>query len=106
MAKDNRTAWDGDNMGYGKHSFQHVDPDAINPEEYAQSMRGEVQHLGDVREYNSAFNEKHPDNDMRLEDVARIGTVFKTDAPGFEGTWIISLMPSVRAPLTFNIHIN
>lgn len=96
-----RTAWDAESMGFGRHSFQHVDPAAVNPEDYAQNMRGEQTTFGDVREYNSAHNEKHPENDTRLEDLARIGTVFETDAPGLEGEWMVVKMPSVKAPLTF-----
>lgn len=96
-----RSAWDPSTQGYGKHSYHHVDPDAVNPEEYAQNMRGEQQHFGEVREYNSAKNEKHPDNTMRLEDVARMGTIFETDAEGYEGQWMVVQMPEVHAPKSF-----
>lgn len=98
---DSRSAWDAESMGYGKHKFHHVDPDAINPEDYAQSMRGEQEHFGEVREYNSAKNEKHPENDVRLEDFARTGTVINTEAEGYEGDWMVVRMPAVRAPKTY-----
>lgn len=98
-----RTAWDADAMGFGKHTYAKIDPATINPEDYAQSMRGEQTVLGDVREYNSAHNEKHPETDLRLEDLARIGTVFETDYPGHEGTYIVAAMPKVISPMSWAI---
>jgi len=95
------SAWDAETMGHGKHSYQHVDPAAVNPEDYAQNMRGEQTVYGDTREYNSAHNNKHPDNNMILEDLARIGTTFETSAEGYEGTWMVVKMPGVKAPKTY-----
>jgi len=94
-----KTAFDPEKHGYGKHKYFTIDPDTINPEDYARSMRGEETHFGDVREYNSAENEKHPDNNVTLDDLSRIGTVIETEAKGFEGDWEVVALPEVHAPL-------
>lgn len=99
--KDSRKAWDADTQGYGKHDYQAIDPAAVNPEDYAHNLRGEQQHFGDVREYNSALNKKHPETDMNLEDVARMGTIFETSAEGSEGQWMIVEMPRVSSPHSY-----
>jgi hypothetical protein len=78
-----------------------VDPDAVNPEEYAHNLRGDQQHFGDVREYNSALNERHPETTMVLEDVARMGTIFETDAIDYQGLWMIVEMPRVESPYSY-----
>lgn len=96
-----RTAYDPSTMGYGKHEFRAIDPNTINPDDYARNLRGEEAHFGDVREYNSAFNQKHPENDVNLDWLGRIGTTFETDAEGYEGVWTVVQMPIVKAPLTY-----
>jgi hypothetical protein len=90
-------------MGFNKHSYQKIDPATINPDDYAQNMRGEQQHLGDVREYNSAHNERNPETDVRLEDMARPGTVFYTDLEGYEGHWMVAKMPRIRSPKSWAV---
>jgi len=87
--------------GHGKHDYRAIDPSTINVDDYATSLRGEEEHFGDVREYNSAFNAKHPENDTTLDALGRIGTILETEAPGLEGKWIVSDMPVVRAPITY-----
>jgi hypothetical protein len=96
--EQHKTAWDADTMGFGKHSFHFIDPDTINPEDYARKLEGEEQHFGDVRQYNSAFNEKHPENDVSLDDLSRIGTIISvpSDHP-LEGDWVVTNMPAVKA---------
>lgn len=98
---DGRKAWDPDNHGYGKHDYQHIDPDTINAADFAKSLRGEEQHFGDVRQYNSGYNEKSPENRLDLDWLSRVGTIFTTQAPGFEGLWYVTNMPVVRSPNTF-----
>lgn len=98
---EHKKAWDPDTMGYGKHDYRHIDPDTVNVSDYALDLRGDVAHLGDVREYNSADNQKHPENDTSLDWLGRPGTVFETNAEGIEGVWIVSAMPVVRSPNTF-----
>jgi hypothetical protein len=88
-------------MGFGKHDFHHIDPSTINVEDYAQNLRGEEQHFGEVRQYNSAFNEKHPENDTDLDWLGRLGTAFETDAEGHAGTWTVTNMPVVKNPTVF-----
>lgn len=100
MSEDRR-AWDADSMGFGKHSYRHVDPATVNPADFAKNLRGEEENFGDVRQYNSAYNEKHPENDVDLDWVTRIGTVIETDAEGWEGLWYISNLPVVKAPEIF-----
>lgn len=93
--------WDPNTMGYGKHDFRHIDPSTINPSDFARNLRGEEQHFGDVRQYNSAYNEKHPENDLDLDWLGRVGTVFETEAEGYEGFWHVTNMPTVQAPDVF-----
>lgn len=88
-------------MGHGKHDYRHIDPATINVEDYAKDLRGEEEHFGDIREYNSAFNQKHPGNNTTLDDLARVGTTIETDALMFEGTWMVVQMPVVVAPATY-----
>lgn len=93
-----RKPWDAEKHGYGKHEFHHIDPDTINVNEFARSFNGDEKHFGDVRQYNSAYNEKHPDNNVDLDWLGRVGTIFTTEAKGFEGMWHVTNMPTVRAP--------
>jgi len=99
--KDNRKAWDADTMGYGKHSYRHLDPDTINVEDFARDLRGEQQHTGDVREENTAYNEQSKENSISLDMLSKIGTVFRTFAEGWEGAWIVTGMPVVRSPAVY-----
>jgi len=99
--KDNRQAWDADTMGYGKHSYRHLDPDTINVEDFAKDLRGEQQHTGDVREENTAYNEQFSENSISLDMLSKIGSVFRTEAPGIEGAWMVTGMPVVRSPEVF-----
>lgn len=92
-----RTPWDPNTMGYGRHPFRHIDPTTINPEDYAQGLRGEEKHMGDVREYNTAYNEKHPETNMDLYDLGLMGTRFTTTAEGMEGVeWEVVEFPHVN----------
>lgn len=100
--KSDRKAWDATTMGFGKHKYQSIDPDTINPEDYAVSLRGEEKQFGDVRQYNSAFNEKHPENDTNLDWLARTETEFETDAEGYQGHWRVTNMPVVRRPEVYS----
>lgn len=97
MARSN--SWDVDisSIGYGKHAYRKIDPDTINPEEYAVSLRGDQMFKGEVREYNSANNLK-PEGNADIDDLMVIGSIFKTEAPEWEGTWIVTDIPRVRTP--------
>jgi len=99
--KDQRKAWDGETMGYGKHDYLHVDPDAINIEDFAQRFDGEQLHRGDVREESTAYNKQSPENSITLDLLSKIGTVFMTYAEGLEGMWMVTGMPVVRSPEVF-----
>jgi len=88
-------------MGYGKHTYTVVDPDAINVEDFAVNLRGEQQHRGDVREENTAYNEKSADNTVTLDLLSKIGTIFTTEAEGIEGMYEVVAMPTVRSPEVF-----
>lgn len=96
-----KTAWDPKTQGYGKHDYQKIDPATINPEDYARNLRGEEAHFGDVREYNSASNVRHPKNTVTLDDLCRVGTVIETEAEGFEGRWMVVQMPVVHSPKSY-----
>jgi hypothetical protein len=93
--------WDPETMGFNKHDYRSIDPDTVNPDDYAKNLRGEEQQFGDVRQYNSAYNQKHPENDLDLDWLGRVGTVFTTEASGFEGIWHVTNMPVVRAPQVY-----
>lgn len=99
--KDLRKAWDPETMGYGRHSYTHVDPDAINVADFAINLRGEQQHRGDVREESTAYNEASSDNSISLDLLSKIGTVFETEALGLEGIWMVAKLPLVRSPEVF-----
>jgi len=92
-----RKAWDADTMGYDKHTYHHIDPSTINVLDFATSLRGEESHFGDVRQYNSAYNEKHPENNIDLDWLGREGTIFSTEAKGYEGMWKVVNVPTVRS---------
>jgi len=91
------TAWDAES-GYGKHAYRKIDPSTVNPEDYAHSLRGDEKFYGDIRERNTGANEKHPETTVDLYDLGLIGTVFNTDAPGYEGLWIVTDLFVVHAP--------
>lgn len=101
MPKDQRKAWDPETMGYGKHEYRHLDLDAVNVEDFARDMRGEQQHMGDVREENTAYNSQSPENDITLDLLSKIGTVFETKVPNLEGKWMVTGLPVVRSPVVF-----
>ena len=101
MPKDQRKAWDPEKMGYGKHSYTHVDPDAINVADFAVNLRGEQQHRGDVREENTAYNERESENEITLDLLSKIGTVFETEAEEYPGRWKVAQLPVVRSPEVF-----
>lgn len=99
--KPKRVPFDPETMGFGKHTYQHFDPEETNVMDFATNMRGEEQHYGDVRQYNSGSNEKHPENDATLDWLSRLETVFETDAPECKGTWKVTDLPIVKAPEVF-----
>ena len=96
-----RAAWDPENQGYGKHDYRHIDLEQVNVADWAQDMRGEQQHHGDVREINTAFNHVSEENELSLDLLSRVGTVFNTEAEGWEGLWKVTRLPSVRSPDVF-----
>ena len=99
MARKDSKAWDPDTYGYGKHDYQHIDPGTVNPEDYAKNLRGEEEHFGDVREYNSAYNKKVEGNNVSLDDLSRMGTVIQTEAPKLTGKHLkVVDLPRVRSP--------
>ena len=68
-----------ENLQYGKGDFRVIDPDLINPEDYARNLRGDEKHFGDVREYMVGDNRPHPDTNVKLDDLMMIGTTFTTE---------------------------
>jgi len=94
--QDDWDALDKTHWGYGNHKYREIDPSTINLEDYAQTFGGEEQFLGDVREYNSAYNEKYEGNTIQLDWLCRIGTRFRTNAPGYEGEWTTRNVPTVK----------
>lgn len=95
------SSWDPDTMGFNKHDYRHLDPTTVNVDDYAKDLREGQTNFGDVREYNSAFNTKHPENDLELDWLGRIGTIFETEAEGYEGRWMVVQMPVVHSPALF-----
>jgi len=91
------TAWDP-NSGFGNHKYRKIDPSTVNPEDYAHTMKGDEKFYGDIREYNTGANEKHPETNVDLYDAGLIGTVFETDSPGYEGIWKVVGLFTVHAP--------
>lgn len=99
VVRKKRDAWEADpNAGYGKHAYRHIDPETINPADYARAFRGEEKHFGDVREYNTASNLKHEETTLDLYDLGLLRTKFSTEAKGFEGEWVVVDFPKVVAP--------
>jgi len=95
MATQDWKTRDRSKEGYGKHAYNEIDPDTINPADYARTFGGEEEFFGDVREYNSAYNEKHPENNVQLDWLCRVGTSFSTEAKGFNGEWRVVDVPIV-----------
>lgn len=99
MARKQREAspWDPaeGKSGYGKHEYHKIDPITVNPEDYARNLHGEEEHFGDVREYNCADNSQHPDNDMTLDWLSRIGTEFEVIDGPYKGKWKVTALPKV-----------
>jgi len=81
-----KTAWDPEHSGYGKHAYREIDPSTINPADYAVDMRGEQEHKGEIREYDISLNKKHPENNMNLEWLCRVGTSFELDGKQYQVT--------------------
>lgn len=98
MSRKTYTPFDPDTMGFGKHEYHEIDPATINAEDYARSFRGEEAQFGDIREYNAALNSKDDDNNVSLDWLSRLGTVFTTDAPEYAGEWIVVRMAKVVQP--------
>lgn len=101
-----RRDWDSldwDQIGYGKHEYREIDPTTVNPDSFLNAdERGEgLLHEGSVREYNCAKNSKAVGNDLNLDWISRVGTVFETDAAGYEGKWYVVGLPKVKAPLIY-----
>jgi hypothetical protein len=95
------SAWDPATQGFGKHTYRQIDPAEINVADYAVNLRGDEAYRGEVREYITADNLKHPDNDATLDWLTRLGTEFSTNAEGYEGIWKVTYLPRVRSPHVF-----
>jgi len=97
-----KKAWVPDpDIGYGKHSYRQIDPSTVNPEDYARSLRGEEAHYGDVREYNTANNSKHPETNVDLYDCGLIGTKIEIHEGPWAGKWIMVNIPTVKSPIVY-----
>lgn len=72
-----RGVYDKETSGYGKHAYREIDPTTVNPADYAVNLWGEQEHKGEIREYDVSLNKKHPQNDISLEWLCRVGTIFK-----------------------------
>lgn len=100
-----KKAWQPDPAaGYGKHEYRQIDPSTVNPEHYARELRGEESYYGDVREYNTADNSKHPDTTADLYDCGLIGSKIEIHAgetPTWVGKWIMTNIPTVKAPYVY-----
>jgi len=97
-----RVPFDPEKMGFGKHTFEKINPDDINPEDFEKNLRGDnADIVGYVREYDVAFNKKHPENDMDLDQLGRLGTVFETEAEGYEGLWMVTDVCASATPKIF-----
>jgi len=85
---------------YGTGVYERIDPTTIHPEDFMESalseLKGDEKHKGEVREYLVGENEPNPETDMKLDWLARIGTVFTTDLEGFVGEWVVVRMPVIR----------
>lgn len=67
--------------------YLHVDPDQVNPAEWARDMGGEVTHNAEIRLVNAASNEKSEENTLIMDQLNVPETVFWTNASGLEGNW-------------------
>jgi len=76
--------------------FRTIDPETVNQESYAVSLRDEEDKFGVIREYNSANNSQHAENDLTLDDLSRIGTIFHTAAEEYQGEWEVIGLPRVE----------
>jgi hypothetical protein len=74
-------------MGYGKHEYHNIDPSTINCADFAKVLNDEEVFFGDVRQYNTAYNEKNKNNTVDLDWLNRRDTIFSTNAEGLEGRY-------------------
>lgn len=86
QTKKVRKAWDANTMGFGKHKYEYIDPDEI-PLDYSPP-NGIAR-----RDFNLAFNKKHPDTDMTLDAACRPGATFETNLVGKEGIYEVAALP-------------
>jgi len=104
-----KSAWTPDEAqqygAYGTGEYERIDPTTIHPEDFMESalseLKGDEKHKGEVREYLVGDNLPHPETDMKLDWLARIGTVFNTDLEGLEGEWVVVRMPVIRESEVF-----
>lgn len=91
--------YDPETMGYGKHTFDFIDPETIDPADYLRPLRvGQVDAFT-AREVCNAYNERHPNTTFDLYEGGILGSRFSTEAEGFEGQWEVVDLPKVKAPL-------
>jgi hypothetical protein len=96
VVRKNDGKYDRTTMGYGRHGYKHLDVSAINPADYATSMRGEEEHLGDVRQYNAAYNEPNEKMDVSIDWLCRVGTIIRTQATEWKGEWVVRGIPNLK----------
>lgn len=84
-----RIPFNPETMGYGKHKYEFIDPSEVDLD---PGPPGGVR----SRDFVTAYNRKHPETDMTIDLLSRPGTVFKTDALGFEGEWVVTWMPILK----------
>jgi len=86
-SRKDRPPLDRTNMGFGKHAYEYIDPEA-SPTDFGPPdgvMR---------RDFNNAFNRPHEETDVDIDVISRPGTLISTTMPGMEGEWFVKRMPS------------
>jgi len=96
QAKRIRKPFDPLTMGFGRHKYEHIDPKTLDMDKLTEPPNGIR-----TRDFSVAFNKKHPQTDMTIDLMSRTGCVFETTAPGYEGRWVVTGMPTLRSAVMY-----
>lgn len=87
-----RVPFDPNSMGFGVHRWEYIDKNSFDIEEATTPPGG----VG-IRDFNCAFNTPHPESNVDMDAISRIGTVISsTFEPLVGDTWEVVEFPFRR----------
>lgn len=87
--KKERPPLDRTKMGFGKHEWEFIDPEA-QPTDF-----GPPDGIA-RRDFNAAFNRPNEETTVTIDHMSRLGAHISTNAQGFEGEWVVAAMPQYK----------